>query len=165
MKQEHTYYITGGIGDGSFSIMAGNVVVCGSFPLIAGGLPPVRFSGQAVITGKCNTLPILRGGGFTYVSRGADYAVRDGKRKIRAGKVRPVVAVWRRGRQDATLKQKKRKHGRLCFFYLAAPDHGEWAAPPPLSRKRTGLRPEPDHMTFGSMLLCAIIFHVGRRRE
>jgi hypothetical protein len=44
--------------------------------------------------------------------------MHDGKTKIRAGIVRPVAAMRRRGRQDAALNGKKRKHGRLRFFPL-----------------------------------------------
>jgi hypothetical protein len=55
------------------------------------------------------------------VSRGADYAVRGGKPKSRAGRVRPAVAVWRRGRQDAARFGKKSKHGRLGFFVALGP--------------------------------------------
>jgi hypothetical protein len=69
------------------------------------------------------------------------------------------------GRQDAAWEEKNANMDVCVFFYLSAPGYGPGAVPPPLSRKRTGLRPEPDHMTFGSMLLCAVIFHVGRRRE
>jgi hypothetical protein len=62
----------------------------------------VSFSGQAVIGGK-RIITEFRGGGITYVSCGADGAVRDGKTKNRAGGLGPAVAVWRRGRQDAAL--------------------------------------------------------------
>jgi hypothetical protein len=74
------------------------------------------------------------GGVITRVSRGAKFSPLHGKPKSRAGGVRPIAAIHRRGRQDAALRGKKREHGRLRFFYLADPDHGEGAVPPPLSR-------------------------------
>jgi hypothetical protein len=56
--------------------MAGNMAVCGSSPASSpGGRRLSAAGGRAVIAGKCNTLPIFRGGGITYVSRGADYAM------------------------------------------------------------------------------------------
>jgi hypothetical protein len=124
---------------------------------LLGRLSPVRFSGRAVIAGKF-VITEFWGGFSIYVSRGDYNAVRNGKPKSRAGRVRPIVAVWRcggvavwrcggvavwrRGRQDAALNRKKRKHGRLRFFLLLGPRLRSGAAPPPLSRKRTGLRPE-----------------------
>jgi hypothetical protein len=106
-----------------------------------GRLPPVRFSGRAVIAGR-RIITECRGGGITCVSRGADCAVCDGKPKNRAGDLHPAVAVWRRGRQDAALNGKKRKHGHLRFFLPPGPRLRPGAVPPPLSRGRTGLRPE-----------------------
>ena len=116
--------------------MAGNMAVCGYAGNLfqVGTLLPVRFSGQAVVAGNCNTLPIFRGGGFTCVSRGAGYAWRDEKTKIRAGRVRPAVVEFWRGRQEADLQGKKRKHGRLRFFLPLGPRLRPGAAPPPLSR-------------------------------
>jgi hypothetical protein len=69
-----------------------------------------------------------------HVSRGDDYALRDGKSKIRVGIVRPVVVVWRRGRQEADLHGKKRKDGRLRFFLLLGHRLRPVVVPPPLSR-------------------------------
>jgi hypothetical protein len=76
------------------------------------------------------------------VSRGADYAVRDGKPKSRAGKVRPAVAAWRRGRQDAALNRKKRKHGRLRFFLPLGPRPRAGGCPSPFEPFMKGLRLE-----------------------
>jgi phage/plasmid-associated DNA primase len=45
----------------------------------------------------------------------------DVKTKSWAGKVRPAVVVWRRGRQDAARQGKKRKLGRLRYFLLLGP--------------------------------------------
>jgi hypothetical protein len=81
----------------------------GSGRLAAGG-------GRAVIAGKANALAIFKGGGSFYVSRGAHS-------KRRVGGVRPVVAVWRRGRQDAALKEKTANRDVCGFFYLAAPGY------------------------------------------
>jgi hypothetical protein len=46
------------------------------------------------------------------------------------------------GRQDAACNRKKCKHGRLCFFLPLNTQLRLRVAPPPLSRWRTGLRPE-----------------------
>jgi hypothetical protein len=73
-----------------------------------------------------------------YVSRGAYRAVHDGKPKSWAGKVRPAVAVWRRGRQDAALKQKKRKHGRLRFFLPLGPRPRAGGCPSPFEPLKDG---------------------------
>ena len=64
------------------------------------------------------------------------------KPKNRAGEVRLFAGVCRQGRQEADLQGKKRKHGRLRFFLPFGPRLRPGAAPPPLSRGRTGLRPE-----------------------
>jgi hypothetical protein len=66
----------------------------------------VSFSGRAVIGGK-RIITEFRGRRYHLRSREADCAVRDGKTKIRAGGLRPAVAVWLRGRQDAALNGKK----------------------------------------------------------
>jgi hypothetical protein len=63
------------------------------------------------------------------LSRGADYAVRDGKPKNRAGILRPVAAVLWRGRQDAALNGKNANMDVCVFFYFSAPDHGERGKP------------------------------------
>ena len=131
------------------------MAVCGLRLVFSpGSLPPVRMKlcfmfgltvrlfsrtvqrlacGRAVIAGKL-FITEFWGGFNTYVSRGAEYDVRDGKTKSWAGKVRPAVVVWRRGRQDADLNRKKRKHGRLRFFLPLCPCLRARAAPPPLSR-------------------------------
>ena len=119
------------------------------FPVIAGecggGGTEIMFSsgifaacppqgGRAVRAGKPNARPVFQGGCFICASRGACHAMRDGKSNIRAGRVRPAVVVWRRGRQEADLQRKKRKHGRLRFFLPPGPRLRPGAVPPPLSR-------------------------------
>jgi hypothetical protein len=56
-----------------------------------------------MVIGDITVITDFWGGGITCRSRGADCAVHDGKPKIRAGILRPAVAVRRRGRQDAAL--------------------------------------------------------------
>jgi hypothetical protein len=68
--------------------------------------------------------------------------MRDGKTKIRAGKGSPAVAVWRRGRQEAVLNGKKRKHGRLRFFLPCGPRPRAGGCPSPFEPLMKGLRPE-----------------------
>jgi hypothetical protein len=53
----------------------------------------------------------------------------------------------------------------LRFFLLLGPRPRAGGCPSPFEPFMKGLRPEPDHMALGSMLLCAVMFHVGRRRE
>jgi hypothetical protein len=100
--------------------------------------PPVRFSGQAVSAGKPNTLPVFRGGGFTCVSRGAYCATLDGKTKSRAGRVRPAVAVWQRGRQEAALKQKKTQTRTFVFFSTLRPPATAGGCPSPFEPLKDG---------------------------
>jgi hypothetical protein len=76
----------------------------------------------------------ISSGGNTHVSRGAEYAWRDGKPKSRAGEVRLVAAVYWWGARTAALHGKKRKHGCLRFFLPLGPRLRPGAAPPPLSR-------------------------------
>jgi hypothetical protein len=83
-----------------------------------------RGGENVTISGRCYDLR----------SRGADYAVHDGKPKGRAGGVRPAAAVQGRGGRKPTVGEKNANTDGCVFFYLAAPDHGEGAVPPPLSR-------------------------------
>jgi hypothetical protein len=58
--------------------------------------------------------------------------------KIRAGGVRPAMAVWRRGRQEADLQRKKRKHGRLRFFLPLGPRPWAGGCPSPFEPWKDG---------------------------
>jgi hypothetical protein len=71
-------------------------------------------------------------------SRRADYAMPDGKPKIRVGVVRPVAAMRRWGRQEADLQRKKRKHGCLCFFLPPGPRPRGGGCPSPFEPWRDG---------------------------
>ena len=127
-------YGKGRIAGSSFPIMGG-IWRYADMQVIffqVGILPPVRFSGRAVIGGKSNTLPIFRGGGFTCASRGADYAKLDEKTKIRAGGVHPAVVVWRRGRQEADLQQRKNANMDVCVFSTSRPPATSGGCPLPL---------------------------------
>jgi hypothetical protein len=95
---------------------------------------------QAAVCGswKCITRQRDR---HHHVSRGHSTLYLLGSRKSGRAKYAPLRG-FTGGRPGRPLGGKKRKHGRLRFFYLTAPDHGEGAVPPPLSRGRTGLRPE-----------------------
>jgi hypothetical protein len=70
-----------------------DVAVCGSSLFITG---ESAAGGRAVFAGKSFIME-YRGGFIAYVSRGAEYAVLDGKPKSRAGKVRPVAVDYRVG--------------------------------------------------------------------
>jgi hypothetical protein len=75
-------------------IIGGNVAVWGFFTFSSPGGGRLSACGRAVIAEK----PIItefRGGFFTYVSRGADYDLREGNTKSRAGIVRPAAAERR----------------------------------------------------------------------
>jgi hypothetical protein len=69
-----------------------------------------------------------------------------GSRKSGWAKYAPLRRYKGGEARTADLNRKKRKHGRLRFFLPLGPRLRSGAAPPPLSRGRTGLRPEPDHM-------------------
>ena len=56
------------------------------------------------------------------------------KTKNRAGKVRPAVVVGGGGGRTPPCRVKNDNMDVAVFYFLAAPDHGEGAAPPPLSR-------------------------------
>jgi hypothetical protein len=53
-------------------------------------------------------------------SRGADYALRDGKPKGRVGEVRPAAAVQRRGGRKPTVR-KKTQTWTFAFFSTSRP--------------------------------------------
>jgi hypothetical protein len=65
-----------------------------------------------------------------------------GSRKTGWAKYAPLRRYNGGGGRKPTYRGKNAGMDAGVFFYLAASDHGEGAVPPPLSRKRTGLRPE-----------------------
>jgi hypothetical protein len=111
-----------------------------------GRLPPVRrkvvahatiLKGLAVNADKF-IITEFRGSFITSDSRGTDCAVCDGKTKIRAGLVRPAVAVWRRGRQEAALQQKKPQTRTFAVFSTFWPPATVGGCPSPFEPLKDG---------------------------
>jgi hypothetical protein len=100
----------------------------------------------AVIAGRCNG----PGGGnmrrpavmfaLTLAVGGVRFA--SWKDEKPGGQSTPRCGGTEAGRQEADREEKNTGMEAGVFFYFAAPNHGEGAVPPPLSRGRTGLRPE-----------------------
>jgi hypothetical protein len=85
-----------------------------------GRLPPVRFSGRAVIAGKRNTSPIFRGGGFTCVSRGADYAVYGWQDENQGGHSTPRCGGVLAGEAGSRPTVKRNANTDVCVsFFLS----------------------------------------------
>jgi hypothetical protein len=59
-----------------------------------------------------------------------------------AGGVSPLRRRGGGGGTTPPYREKNANRDVCVFFYRSAPGHGPGAAPPPLSRRRTGLRPE-----------------------
>jgi hypothetical protein len=70
-------------------------------------------------------------------SRGADNAEYDGKPKIRAGEVRPVAAVQRRGGRKPT-ERKKTQIRTFAFFSTLQPPATAGGCPSPFEPLRDG---------------------------
>jgi hypothetical protein len=64
--------------------------------------------------------------------------VRDGKPKIRAGRVRPAVVEFWRGRQESDLHGKNANTDVCVFFFFSAPGHGTGVVPPPFEPLKDG---------------------------
>jgi hypothetical protein len=94
----------------------------------------VSFSGQAVIGGKI-FITESRGGGITYVSRGADCTVRDGRAKSWVGKVRSVVAAGAAGRRPI---RKKTQTRMFAFFSSSRPPATAGGCPSPFEPWKDG---------------------------
>jgi hypothetical protein len=79
---------------------------------------------------------------ITYEAVGLVTLYVMGSRKT--GRAEYALLRWYNGGEarKADCEEKNANTDVCVFFYLSAPDHGEGAAPPPLSRGRTGLRPE-----------------------
>jgi hypothetical protein len=99
------------------NVYTGEIVACP--PQAVGRLLPVMLRLRSFWEGSA-----------AYVSRGVYRATLDGKPKIWAGEVRPAVAVWRRGRQDAALKQKKTQTWTFAFFSTRPPTTGRGLSSP-----------------------------------
>jgi len=70
-----------------------------------------------------------------------------------AGIVRIAAAIRRRGRQDAALSLQKMQTWMFAFFAsLQPPTTGRGLFLPLWAVKRTGLRPESDHLWFTGMV-------------
>ena len=81
----------------------------------------------------------------------ANYRRRDGRRGAGRAKYDPLWWCGGGGRQEADRQGKNRKHGGLRFLLPCGPRLRPWTVPPPLSRRGTGLRPEPDRLAFTAM--------------
>jgi hypothetical protein len=106
-----------------------------------GRLPPVRFSGRAVIPGKCNTLPIFRGSFIAYEAVGLTTHSVMVSRKSGRAKYAPLWRCGGGGGRKPTYREKTQTR-MFAFFSTSRPPATAGGCPSPFEPLMTGLRPE-----------------------